>query len=150
MERQFRGQMMKAFWDILEADVKAGNLDHVQKLLDEIKDTLKALVPGRADIHRQIDEDITTPDWEVQIRLVDWAERFQSPSLDAVTREIKQQLPMEISRFLKFYYSHLQDIHREVHDTRARLSNGENIFEAPHVQSSGNGVPDSLKTGRRL
>ena len=148
MEQQIRDTMMRAFWDSLEQDVNNNHMEHVQALLNEIKGTLKSFVPNRRDIHQKIDDDITSPSWEVQEKLLIWIERFQSPQHDISTSALKKQLPLKITDFLKFYYNHLEIVKKEVYEARKKLANGENLFTPDPVSSSGNGVPDSLKTGR--
>ena len=58
MEEQLRTQMHKAFWKLIEDDLKSEpqRLDHLIILIDEIKNKLKGFVPNRTDIHKEFDE----------------------------------------------------------------------------------------------
>lgn len=148
MEEQIRTQAEKAFWDIVDSSVKDGNMEHIQQLLNEIKDVLKSFVPSRTDIHEKIDKEIVSPSWETQKALVQWIERFQAPVHDPFTLKLAADVPLPLSDFLKRYYPHVQKVHKEVHDARLAVARGENLF-APSSSSQGsNGVPQKMKTGR--
>jgi hypothetical protein len=58
MEEQIKNQMHKAFWNLLEDDLKSEpqKFDHLMILIDEIKNKLKGFVPSRIDIHKEFDE----------------------------------------------------------------------------------------------
>lgn len=148
MEQQIHDMMRKAFWDKLDEDVEKNELKHTTILVNEIKDILKSFVPSRIDIHEKIDADICGEvSWETQKKLVNWIEKFQSPVHDKFTRNLKSELPIKLSDFLKKYYDHISLVHKEVFEYRQRIANGENVFKSKDVQSSGNNVPDNIKTG---
>jgi hypothetical protein len=148
MEEQIKSAMYEAFWDKLEEDVKNNQLEHISTLLTEIKDALKSFVPSRNDIHQSIEETIGSEiTWDTQNKLVFWIEKFQAPNHDHITNNLKQKIPMNISTFLKQYYAHLSAVHKEVFGYRQRLANGENIFKALNVETSGNNVPTNMKSG---
>jgi hypothetical protein len=148
MDQQIKDMFEKAFWDKLDDDTNNNNLEHVIKLLNEIKHILKSFTPNRIDIHNMIDNDITNEVcWDTQEKLVNWLEKFQAPIHDKCTRQLKTELPLKLSDFLKRYYEHMTLVHKEVFEYRKKLANNENIFQSTDVKSSGNNVPDKIKTG---
>ena len=60
MEEQIKTQMYKAFWDLIETDLKSEpqNFRHLMILIKEIKYKLKGFVPNRSDIHKEFDENL--------------------------------------------------------------------------------------------
>ena len=58
MEENIKNIMQKAFWDLIENDLKSEpqRFDHLMILIDEIKNKLKGFVPNRTDIHKELDE----------------------------------------------------------------------------------------------
>lgn len=50
----------KAFWDIFTEEIEKNDYSRLFVILDEIKTRLKALVPNRHDIHRELDQNIDT------------------------------------------------------------------------------------------
>ena len=148
MEEQIKNMFQRAFWDKLDADISNNNLEHTTILVNEIKDTLKSLIPNRTDVHDMIDNDISNEiSWDTQEKLVSWVEKFQAPVHDKFTRQLKTKLPLKLSEFLKTYYEHITIVHKEVFEYRKKLANNENIFQSNDVKSAGNNVPDSIKAG---
>ena len=96
MEEQIKEQYEKAFWDLLDNDPP--NIQHVEKILDEIKQILYSFVPNR----------------EFQTKLMVWAERLQAPIYDQITQSWKRKLPQKLSEFLKNYYEHLSTIRKGI------------------------------------
>jgi hypothetical protein len=145
---QINTQMIKAFWDILEDEAKTqGPFPQIEILLQELIKILCSFVPSRSDIHEKIKEDLQQPiGFDLQKKLINWIEKFQSPEHDKITKIWKEEGLVKISKFLKRYHDHLQIVHKEVFDYRKKLSNGENIFE-PEVPKSRNGIPANMKSG---
>tara|TARA_R110002096_G_scaffold249995_2_gene442378 strand:+ start:200 stop:595 length:396 start_codon:yes stop_codon:yes gene_type:complete len=131
MEEQIKEQYEKAFWDLLDNDPP--NIQHVEKILDEIKQILYSFVPNRPDIHHRINDDLSGGvDWEFQTKLMVWAERLQAPIYDQITQSWKRKLPQKLSEFLKNYYEHLSTIRKGIAEH--------------HKKSSGSGI--TMRTGR--
>ncbi len=131
MEEQIREQYEKAFWDLLDNDPP--NIQHVEKILDEIKQILYSFVPNRPDIHHRINDDLSGGvDWEFQNKLLFWVEKFQAPVYDQITQSWKRKLPQKLSEFLKEYYEHLSKIRKGI--------------EEYHKKPSGGGI--TMRTGR--
>ena len=134
MEEQIREQYEKAFWDLI--DQEPPNMEHIGKLLEEIKQILYSFVPHRADIHHRINDDLTGEiEWDFQHKLVGWVEKFQAPIYDQVTSSWKRRLPEKLSKFLKEYYEHLKTVKKNIDDYNEK-STGKH------------GVPDVINTGR--
>ena len=126
LEEQIKEQYQKAFWDLVDRDPP--DLEHIRKLLDEIVNALCGFVPSRADIHAMIRKDLEgVPDWNLQIKLIKWAERFQAPIYDQVTEKWKKNLPEKLSDFLKKYYEHLEKINKQVWEERKKIAQGPQL-----------------------
>ena len=124
MEDQIREQFEKAFWDLLDNDPTQ---DHLRRLLEEeIVVTLCNFVPNRTDIHKQIKDDLISSnepiDWGIQIKLLNWVEKFQAPIYDQVTEQWKRNCPEPVGQFLKKYYQHLQKVEQQIRDHRIKAS----------------------------
>jgi hypothetical protein len=127
MEEQIRTQMMKAFWDLLDEDMKEEppRLNHVSVLLNEIIGILKSFVPRRIDIHESIDKDFEGDiTWEMQGKLIKWIECFQAPIYDHKTRIYNQKGPQPLSDFLKWYYDHLNTVKNDISRQRREMASG--------------------------
>ena len=127
MEEQIRAQMMKAFWDLLDEDMREEppRLNHVCVLLNEILGILKDFVPNRTDIHENIDKDFEGEiTWETQSKLIRWVECFQAPIYDQKTRSYRQKGPKALPEFLRWYYDHLQTVKNDVHRQRSEMASG--------------------------
>ena len=98
LEKQIRETYERAFWDLVDKDPP--DVEHIGKLLEEIIEILCNFVPSRTDIHAMIREDLASVDWELQTKLLKWAERFQAPIYDQVTESWKRKLPEKLSVFL--------------------------------------------------
>ena len=133
MEEQYE----KAFWDMLDQDPP--DTTHISKILEEIKQILYSFVPSRADVHHAINNDMDGPiEWDFQVKLIIWAEKFQAPVYDQMTQGWKKKVPEKLSIFLKKYSEHLTDIRK-----------GIEKYKNPTPPPGGkNGVPDNLATGR--
>lgn len=147
MEKQIEQAMKKAFFDKLDQDVSQNNLEHLDILLKEIRDILKSMVPSKTKIHEKIDEELGKVSWDVQVKLVDWIEKFQAPEHDVVTRQWREKIPTDTSVFLEWYYTHIQVVHKQVYEYRKKLANGEQIFTPDKVEGS-QGVPSVMKSGK--
>ena len=122
-----------AFWDLFDNDPP--NMEHIENLLDKIKQILYSFVPHRVDIHHRINDNLSGPiEWDFQHKLVGWVEKFQAPIYDQMTSSWKRRLPEKLSKFLKEYYEHLRQVQKGI--------------QKYHKKPSGtNGVPDILNTG---
>ena len=147
MEKQIEQAMKKAFFDKLDQDVSQNNLEHLGILLEEIREILKSMVPSKHKIHEKIDEELGHVSWDVQAKLVDWIEKFQAPEHDTITKQWREKIPTDTSVFLKWYYSHIQEVHKQVYEYRKKLANGEQIFKSDKVEGS-QGVPSVMKSGK--
>jgi|TARA_R110002073_G_scaffold274875_1_gene438425 uncharacterized coiled-coil DUF342 family protein len=134
MEEQIKEQYEKAFWDLI--DQEPPNMEHIGKLLDEIKQILYSFVPHRADLHHKINNDLSGEiAWDFQHKLLAWIEKFQAPIYDQFTQSWRRRVPQKLSEFLKKYYEHLKQIRKEI--------------DGYHQKPDGtNGVPSVIKTGR--
>lgn len=146
MEKQIENVMKKAFFDKIDADASSNEKEHLEKLLEEIRDILKSFVPNRKDVHKLMDKELKEVEWDVQEKLIKWIEYFQAPIHDKITKSWKEKIPTKTSIFLKWYYEHLTMVHEEVYKYRKKLANGENIFNA-EVPEGSRGVPTKMKSG---
>ena len=150
MEKQIRENMQRAFWDLLEEDLKQDppNTTHLKKLLSEIIGILCSFVPSRSDIHKlmrdELDGEIT---WNFQGKLLDWISKFQPPVYDEEINKWKRECPQPISKFLPRYYDHIDRVSKDINKYRQRLESGKPLVDPPDVSGS-NGVPDNMKSGR--
>lgn len=137
MEEQIREQMMKAFWDMV--DQEPPNVEHIGKLLEEIKQRLYGLVPNRIALHHKIHAEFPNDDirWDLQERLLEWFMRLQAPIHDQKIKQWKKNVPEKLSEFIKKYHEHLDIIYKDI----------ETYHNPPEVKGT-NGVPDTLQTGR--
>ena len=126
LEDQIREQYQKAFWDLVDRDPP--DIEHIRKLVDELREVLCNIGAGRVDrlIHEDLDGEI---DWTLQNKLIKCAEMFQAPIYDQVTQKWKRNLPEKLSDFLKKYYEHLEKINKQVWDERKKIADG------PHLKS---------------
>lgn len=123
LEKQIREQYQRAFWDLVDRDPP--DLEHIRKLVDEIRDVLCNFVPSRVDIHRLVHKDLNGDiDWSLQEKLLKWAEMFQAPIYDQVTESWKKNLPEKLSDFLKKYYEHLEKINKQMWEHREKMAKG--------------------------
>ena len=126
---QIEEQMKRAFWDIIDESVSKNDLTLIEKLLIEIIETLNSFIPSRKDIHERIKEDLNKSiSWDLQEKLINWIEKFQAPIHDAITKEYRNKIKndsLKLSEFLKWYYTHLELVHKETWEARHRLVNGE-------------------------
>jgi len=125
LEKQIMETYEKAFWDMVDQDPP--DVEHIGKLLQEIIEILCNFVPSRTDIHALIREDLTSVDWDLQPKLLKWAERFQAPIYDQVTESWKRKLPEKLSVFLKKYYEHLEKINKQIWEERSKLAKGSHL-----------------------
>ena len=126
MEKQIRETYEKAFWDMVDQDPP--DMEHIRKLIDEISDILCKFVPSRTDIHQMIKNDLAGDiDWNIQEKLIVWAERFQAPIYDQVTQSWKKKLPQKLSEFLKNFYEHLEKINKQIWEERKKIASGPNL-----------------------
>ena len=136
-----------SFWDLIDSH----DMNHLEILLNEIKEVLCSFVPSRKDIHEKIELDLNKEiGWNLLMSLLKWIEMFQAPVHDNITKTWYDKIKnpsLKLSDFLKFYYNHVQHVYEETFKYRKRIANGENIFEK-EKPSNTNGVPDSIKTGR--
>lgn len=114
----------KVFWEIVDEQ----NVDHIQKLLNEIIEILCSFVPSKKDIHKKIKEELEKIDWELQLKLINWIEKFQAPVYDVKTSIWKRNCPEKLSTFLQKYYSHLEIVNKEIFEHRQKLANGESLY----------------------
>tara|TARA_Y100000816_G_C26065924_1_gene560189 strand:+ start:173 stop:604 length:432 start_codon:yes stop_codon:yes gene_type:complete len=128
--------MTNAFWDLIDVH----HPEHLKNLMMEIKEKLCSFVPNRKDIHEDIDKDLGKDEinWETLYKLIDWIELFQAPVHDATTKIWRSKLKTQInlSDFLKFYYKHLEIVHKDVVEYKTKKN------------TNGSNVPDRMKTGR--
>ena len=83
--------------------------------LNKIYTTMCSFVPNRPDIHQVMFTDLNSElDWDIQQKLVIWAEKFQAPVYDQITSSWKRKLPEEIGVFVEKLYDHLEDIRKGV------------------------------------
>ncbi len=116
MEQQVKEQFKKAFFDLLDQEGSDSH-NHLRVLMNEIIEKLCGFVPNRTDIHDKIKDDLKGEiEWNVQVKLLDWIEKFQAPIYDQVTREWKKKCPEPIGQFLKKYYSHLEKVNRQINE----------------------------------
>lgn len=114
MEKQIEEQFQKAFFDILNEDGPEST-DYIRKLLNEIIDKLCLFVPNRIDIHQKIKDDFNGEiNWDIQIKLLNWIEKFQAPLYDSITDKWKKKCPEPIGDFLKKYYKHIEMMYKEI------------------------------------
>jgi uncharacterized coiled-coil DUF342 family protein len=133
MEEQIKEQYEKAFWDLL--DQEPPNMEHIGKILDEIKQILYSFVPRRVDLHHKINNDLSGEiEWDFQHKLLAWVEKFQAPAYDQFTQSWRKRLPQKLSEFLKKYYEHLKKIRKEIDQYHQKVGGN-------------NGVPSVIKTG---
>jgi hypothetical protein len=125
LEKQIRETYEKAFWDLVDQDPP--DVEHIGKLLEEIIGILCNFVPSRTDIHTMIREDLASVDWDLQSKLLKWAERFQAPIYDQVTESWRRKLPEKLSVFLKKYYEHLEKINKQIWEERSKLAKGPQL-----------------------
>jgi len=136
MEDQIREQYEKAFWDMLDQDPP--DTTHLAKILEEIKQILYSFVPNRVDLHHAINNDMEGPvEWDFQLKLINWVEKFQAPVYDQMTQGWKKRVPEKLSQFLKKYYEHLKNVQKGIEE-----------FKNPSPTTGRRGVPDNLATGR--
>ncbi len=137
MEEQIREQMTKAFWDLV--DQEPPNVEHIGKLLEEIKQRLYGLVPNSVALHHKINYDLPSDDikWDLQERLLEWLLKLQAPVHDYKINQWKKNVPEKLSEFIKKYHVHLDVIYKDI----------ETYRNPPKVEGK-NGVPDNLRTGR--
>ena len=133
MEEQIRTQYEKAFWDMIDMDPP--NTEHLGKILEEIKQVLYSFIPHRPDIHHRINDELSGPvEWDFQMKLLLWVEKFQAPIYDQVTQSWKKKVPEKLSEFLKKYYEHLDDVKKGIDDYHRK-------------PASVGGVPGIMKSG---
>ena len=125
LEKQVRETYERAFWDLVDKDPP--DVEHIGKLLEEIIGILCNFVPSRTDIHAMIREDLASVDWELQTKLLKWAERFQAPIYDQVTESWRRKLPEKLSIFLKKYYEHLEKINKQLWEERRKMTQGPQL-----------------------
>jgi len=137
MEEQIREQMTRAFWDLVDQDPP--NVEHIGKLLEEIKQRLYGLVPSKPAIHHAINTDLPSDDiqWDLQERLLDWIMRLQAPIHDQNTKQWKRNVPEKLSDFIRKYHEHLDVVYKDIE-----------TYKNPPKVTGTNGVPDNLRTGR--
>ena len=118
----------------------------MEAILEEIFENLCQFVPTRKDIHQQIRDDLFNSDginWDTQVKLVKWLEKFQAPVHDRKTSEWKRSFPQEdVKQFLKDYYEHLEIVYKEVQEAKRKILAGENIFNPVTGK-----LPENMKTG---
>lgn len=149
MEQQIKETFHKAFSDILESNAEKGDVTYIEKLVDEMIERLCRLVPSRTDIHKKLKDDIKQNiDYSIQLRIINWVEKFQAPTHDKKTKKIKTELPKKISEFVKEFHEHLDMVENEIIEAKQKIHNGENIFNAEKPQSSNGITPDNLRSGR--
>ena len=147
-EKQIKETFQRAFWDKLDQDIQSESYEHVNVLLEEIIQTLYSLVPKRPDIHEKIHHDLQSPvTWNHQEKLIQWIQKFQAPVYDKMTKEWLEQVPQNLSFFLKKYYTHLQVVVDETKEARAKLARGENIFTPNSATTDTDITSIRMKTG---
>jgi hypothetical protein len=93
--------------------------------MDELIEALCRFVPRRTDIHDQIKKDFEGEvDWDTQIKLLDWIEKFQAPIYDSVTRDWKKKCPEPVGQFLKKYYEHVEKMYKQVKEYKPTIKTG--------------------------
>lgn len=149
MEQQIKDTFYKAFSDILESSAEKGDVTYIEKLVDEMIERLCRLVPSRTDIHKMLKDDIKQNiDYSIQLRILNWVEKFQAPIHDKKTKIMKTELPKKISEFVKEFHEHLDAVEDEIIEAKQKIQNGENIFNTEKPKSSNGITPDNLRSGR--
>tara|TARA_B100001996_G_scaffold348107_1_gene306067 strand:+ start:803 stop:1216 length:414 start_codon:yes stop_codon:yes gene_type:complete len=137
---------MQEFWEKLDKDVEKEDYTQVKILLQEIIERLIKFVPNLKKVHKEIRETLSGDiNWDFQLTLVNWIEKFQAPIYDEYTKEWKTRIPCKVSKFLKEYYEYIQIVYEEVCGCRKMIKRGENIFKIKKLNS----IDDiNMKTGR--
>ena len=94
IHEQIKEQMTKAFWDLLESELaeEPPRLEHVKVLLNEIIEILCGFVPSKPNIHEKIKADFEGEiNWNMQLKLIEWLEKFQAPVHDRKTKQWKKR-----------------------------------------------------------
>lgn len=139
---------------------------------------LKKFVPSRLDLHDQIDDDLDlavdvgvdeAP--RVATNLIKWIRQFQAPADDEFTNALEsrlrdaalrrpQQSEVQIASgedvyavafctFLEEFYTHSEMVYNNVWEARARVARGESAIAPEHRPQGHNGIPKTLRSGRR-
>ena len=134
---------------------------YIQQILEVFKQGLFTFVPNKPEIHQFIKEDLPletldTPTMAAIVdRLIHWMEQFQAPAHDPITKQWREQFKKTtnytdfICQFVVEYKNHTEMVYKETWNARKRLANHESAVPPEHRTTNDNGIPDTMKTGRR-
>ena len=157
-------QCTKAYFDLIEEDLRKEppKTDTVKQIIQDILKGLNKFVPSRTDLHEQMSDDVphevvdASTMATIVTKLIHWIEQFQSPAYDPITQQwitsfqTTTDYPAFLSKFLKEYLQHIEEVYKEVWKARLRLATGENVIPSehrPNVEGS-NGIPTNMRSGR--
>ena len=88
-------------------------------------------------------------------RLIHWIEQFQAPAHDPITKQWREQFKKTtnytdfICQLVVEYKNHSEMVYKETWNARKRIANHDSAVPPEHRTTSDNGIPDTMKTGRR-